>query len=156
MGLITITGKVFLRHANRYLRARNFGFFTLLIRLTQVYLHAQKLMGDQLSPEKLQSCALLVFRGSSVRGRNRRFRPHRDWFRASFNRSLNLFKILFRAISSAGSEHLSYKQRVGGSNPSSPTTCLKPGFQTRFFCFKRVRQKLASVRTRIKQKLLRA
>jgi hypothetical protein len=27
-----------------------------------------------------------------------------------------------RAISSAGSEHLPYKQRVGGSNPSSPTT----------------------------------
>ena len=26
------------------------------------------------------------------------------------------------AISSAGSEHLPYKQRVGGSNPSSPTT----------------------------------
>ena len=27
-----------------------------------------------------------------------------------------------RAFSSAGSEHLPYKQRVGGSNPSSPTT----------------------------------
>ena len=26
-----------------------------------------------------------------------------------------------RGISSAGSEHLPYKQRVGGSNPSSPT-----------------------------------
>ena len=26
-----------------------------------------------------------------------------------------------RAISSAGSEHLVYTQRVGGSNPSSPT-----------------------------------
>ena len=26
-----------------------------------------------------------------------------------------------RAISSAGSEHLPYKQGVGGSNPSSPT-----------------------------------
>ena len=25
------------------------------------------------------------------------------------------------AISAAGSEHLPYKQRVGGSNPSSPT-----------------------------------
>ena len=29
--------------------------------------------------------------------------------------------LLSRAISSAGSEHLPYKQRVGGSNPSSPT-----------------------------------
>ena len=28
----------------------------------------------------------------------------------------------FRAFSSAGSEHLPYKQRVGGSNPSTPTT----------------------------------
>ena len=42
-----------------------------------------------------------------------------------------MFKILFvllhrfrketRALSSAGSEHLPYKQRVGGSNPSAPT-----------------------------------
>ena len=29
-----------------------------------------------------------------------------------------------RALSSAGSEHLPYKQRVGGSNPSAPTTHL--------------------------------
>ena len=27
----------------------------------------------------------------------------------------------YRAFSSAGSEHLPYKQRVGGSNPSTPT-----------------------------------
>ena len=27
----------------------------------------------------------------------------------------------FRAFSSAGLEHLPYKQRVGGSNPSTPT-----------------------------------
>ena len=26
-----------------------------------------------------------------------------------------------RELSSAGSEHLPYKQRVGGSNPSAPT-----------------------------------
>jgi hypothetical protein len=35
---------------------------------------------------------------------------------------------LLRGFSSAGSEHLPYKQRVGGSNPSTPTTrrgCLK-------------------------------
>ena len=35
---------------------------------------------------------------------------------------LYLQPVRFRAISSAGSEHLPYKQRVGGSNPSSPTT----------------------------------
>jgi hypothetical protein len=33
-----------------------------------------------------------------------------------------IFALAFRGISSAGSEHLPYKQRVGGSNPSSPTT----------------------------------
>ena len=30
-----------------------------------------------------------------------------------------------RALSSAGSERLPYKQRVGGSNPSAPTTQFK-------------------------------
>ena len=30
--------------------------------------------------------------------------------------------LAIRAFSSAGSEHLPYKQRVGGSNPSTPTT----------------------------------
>ncbi len=30
-----------------------------------------------------------------------------------------------RAFSSAGLEHLPYKQRVGGSNPSTPTDNLK-------------------------------
>ena len=38
-----------------------------------------------------------------------------------------------RAFSSAGSEHLPYKQRVGGSNPSTPTTASDNiGC---FFCF---------------------
>ena len=32
-----------------------------------------------------------------------------------------LLKRKYRAFSSAGSEHLPYKQRVGGSNPSTPT-----------------------------------
>ena len=31
-------------------------------------------------------------------------------------------------FSSAGSEHLPYKQRVGGSNPSTPTASLVRGF----------------------------
>ena len=30
-----------------------------------------------------------------------------------------------RALSSAGLEHLPYKQRVGGSNPSAPTSFLQ-------------------------------
>ncbi len=35
--------------------------------------------------------------------------------------SLHRFSKEARALSSAGSEHLPYKQRVGGSNPSAPT-----------------------------------
>ena len=31
-------------------------------------------------------------------------------------------RMKIRAFSSAGSEHLPYKQRVGGSNPSTPTS----------------------------------
>ncbi len=33
----------------------------------------------------------------------------------------SIFALAFRGISSVGSEHLPYKQRVGGSTPSSPT-----------------------------------
>ena len=36
-----------------------------------------------------------------------------------------------RAFSSAGSEHLPYKQRVGGSNPSTPTPY---GILAEYFC----------------------
>ena len=42
-----------------------------------------------------------------------------------------------RALSSAGLEHLPYKQRVGGSNPSAPTTedsAPHPGWQNFFLC----------------------
>jgi hypothetical protein len=34
----------------------------------------------------------------------------------------SIFALSFWGFSSAGSEHLPYKQRVGGSNPSTPTT----------------------------------
>jgi hypothetical protein len=33
----------------------------------------------------------------------------------------SIFALAFWGFSSAGSEHLPYKQRVGGSNPSTPT-----------------------------------
>ena len=36
-------------------------------------------------------------------------------------RSSRVIPTRIRAFSSAGSEHLPYKQRVGGSNPSTPT-----------------------------------
>ena len=51
----------------------------------------------------------LTSRGSAVRIRQR---PHKK---------RNTSGSLTRAFSSAGSEHLPYKQRVGGSNPSTPT-----------------------------------
>ncbi len=53
----------------------------------------------------------LTSRGSAVRIRQRPLR---------ISRKSLLF--LFGAFSSAGSEHLPYKQRVGGSNPSTPTS----------------------------------
>ena len=37
-----------------------------------------------------------------------------------------------RAFSSAGSEHVPYKQRVGGSNPSTPTK-KRVSFEALFF-----------------------
>ena len=40
-----------------------------------------------------------------------------------------------REFSSAGSEHLPYKQRVGGSNPSTPT---KPRLISGFYIWKNV------------------
>ena len=44
------------------------------------------------------------------------------------------------ALSSAGLEHLPYKQRVGGSNPSAPTQKrnLVSNFGTRFFVLREV------------------
>jgi hypothetical protein len=40
-----------------------------------------------------------------------------------------------REFSSAGSEHLPYKQRVGGSNPSTPTKKGKFQLETFLFLF---------------------
>ena len=52
----------------------------------------------------------LTSRGSAVRIRQRPLRYEIDSRKP------------FWAFSSAGSEHLPYKQRVGGSNPSTPTS----------------------------------
>jgi hypothetical protein len=54
------------------------------------------------------------------------------------------FALCFGAISSVGSEHLVYTQRVGGSNPSSPTT-QKPVTIVAGFVFER-RTRLAWIR----------
>ena len=57
------------------------------------------------------------------------------------NKALPLHSLLrndkARAFSSAGLEHLPYKQRVGGSNPSTPTMgcpCSPSGLQGFLFC----------------------
>ena len=55
----------------------------------------------------------LTSRGSAVRIRQRPPNAHQKE------------QDRFRAFSSAGSEHLPYKQRVGGSNPSTPTPKTK-------------------------------
>ncbi len=46
---------------------------------------------------------------------------------------LQRFSKKARVLSSAGSEHLPYKQRVGGSNPSAPTQQLGRR-KSPFFC----------------------
>ena len=66
----------------------------------------------------------LTSRGSAVRIRQR---PHK----------IQALSFIKRAFSSAGSEHLPYKQRVGGSNPSTPTPKRKSYEEIRetFFYF---------------------
>ena len=51
-----------------------------------------------------------------------------------------------RALSSVGLEHLPYKQRVGGSNPSAPTTILitEQGGEDLFFTRSHTHDKSAS------------
>ena len=46
---------------------------------------------------------------------------HSDFTSEGALLTTELFFLMERAISSVGSEHLVYTQRVGGSNPSSPT-----------------------------------
>ena len=71
----------------------------------------------------------LTSRGSAVRIRQR-----------PLEKTSLLIDKEFRAFSSAGSEHLPYKQRVGGSNPSTPTEILKT-----FTSFGRLAQLVQSI-----------
>jgi hypothetical protein len=50
-----------------------------------------------------------------------------------------IFALSFWGFSSAGSEHLPYKQRVGGSNPSTPTIGNRPRMRTGFVFITRSR-----------------
>ena len=70
---------------------------------------AQLVQSICLTSRGLVQSICLTSRGSAVRIRQRPL-------------IVRLFLMThFRAFSSAGSEHLPYKQRVGGSNPSTPT-----------------------------------
>ena len=57
--------------------------------------------------------------GAIARGLQERCRSGVD--STSVERKILVVPSHFREFSSAGSEHLPYKQRVGGSNPSTPT-----------------------------------
>ena len=57
---------------------------------------------------------------------------------------MHIFAVPSREFSSAGSEHLPYKQRVGGSNPSTPTTAKDDWFSNRLFSFVRVRKQASA------------
>ena len=72
----------------------------------------------------------LTSRGSAVRIRQRPHNKPKRWL--SFE---NI--VIIRAFSSAGSEHLPYKQRVGGSNPSTPTpkTSTFPTLRFFYLCY---------------------
>ena len=48
-------------------------------------------------------------------------RTHRNMIEEKLREASFFMQEIAWAISAAGSEHLPYKQRVGGSNPSSPT-----------------------------------
>ena len=58
---------------------------------------------------------------------------------------MTIFAIPKREFSSAGSEHLPYKQRVGGSNPSTPTKIkreIDKGQSLSFTCTNLLHQQL--------------
>ena len=54
-------------------------------------------------------------------------------------KNILLSQAIFREFSSAGSEHLPYKQRVGGSNPSTPTQHqTRLSFERRVFLYMQI------------------
>ena len=67
----------------------------------------------------------------------------------------SIFALAFRGISSAGSEHLPYKQRVGGSNPSSPTN-QKPVTQVAGFHFWRTFRACPDKESKNENRILRS
>ena len=92
----------------------NFSSKCLQVRKKAVPLHRFWKTRDIGRLAQLVQSICLTSRGSAVRIRQR---PQQKQ-RVSWEKE-------FRAFSSAGSEHLPYKQRVGGSNPSTPTEILK-------------------------------
>ena len=87
--------------------------FILSLQKSVVTLH--RFNGEHGRLAQLVQSICLTSRGSGVRI------PQRPLNRQSSASPHKAFPDKDRALSSAGSEHLPYKQRVGGSNPSAPT-----------------------------------
>jgi hypothetical protein len=80
---------------------------------------------------------LRKFTGSKSSGYLQKKKNRFSFFAVRKIKNIYLHSVLkesgFREFSSAGSEHLPYKQRVGGSNPSTPTS--KPQIGAFLFLF---------------------
>ena len=72
--------------------------------------------------------------GGVVRGPELRTNISKIICKFTFLRYICTRKQAIREFSSAGSEHLPYKQRVGGSNPSTPTRKKGSKFGALFSC----------------------
>ena len=72
--------------------------------------------------------------GGVVRGLELRTNISKIICKFTFLRYICTRKQAIREFSSAGSEHLPYKQRVGGSNPSTPTRKKGSNFGALFSC----------------------
>ena len=101
----------------KYEEKRNiFPFFFAVIRKSSTFAALFRTMEAFGRLAQLVQSICLTSRGSAVRIRQRPQKENLKHHREEKSRSHE-----FRAFSSAGSEHLPYKQRVGGSNPSTPT-----------------------------------
>ena len=100
----------------KYEEKRNiFPFFFAVIRKSSTFAALFRTMKAFGRLAQLVQSICLTSRGSAVRIRQRPLKKPK----ASSEEKSRSHEI--RAFSSAGSEHLPYKQRVGGSNPSTPT-----------------------------------
>ena len=98
-------------------------YFTTKVRFRSLCLAVQSVYKDIVSAHKRQKNPLFFDRKWPNMNKFETFLKKVGKSFGSFRKSTT-FASLFekaRAFSSAGLEHLPYKQRVGGSNPSTPT-----------------------------------